>query len=162
MRGELTNRLAWSRSWVLRLAPFGAGALLFEVAGLINVRVESVQQGLLQVRYPYSPYSFLLTCVAAGLLIFGVALNLALIGKRMPPRPYLGSGCVALGLTVTPVSILALLADESAYQKNCLVVRCGPFLQNNLLEVIIMSIAVVIGLLSTGAGIFFLVYARRR
>jgi hypothetical protein len=92
---------------VLKAAPFGISVLLFLVAELVNIRVETIQpNGLPEIQYPYGGISVLMNWIALGLLVFGVVLNVAVRGGRLPVRPLLGSGLLALGLTVTPIAAL--------------------------------------------------------
>jgi hypothetical protein len=147
----------------LKVAPFGISVLLFLVAELVNIRVETIQpNGLPEIQYPYGAYSFLMHWLALGFLVFGVALNLAVRGGRLPVRPLLGSGLLALGLTVTPLAALVFWADEGDYEQRCISVSCQPFVQKYSLEVIVLSIIAIGGLISVGLGSWFLTHSHRR
>jgi len=148
---------------VLKAAPFGISILLFLVAELVNIRVETIQpNGLPEIQYPYGGISVLMYWIALGLLVFGVVLNVAVRGGRLPVRPLLGSGLLALGLTVTPIAALVFWADEGEYEQRCMVVSCQPFVQKYSLEIIVLSIIAIGGLISVGLGSRLLAHSHRR
>jgi len=148
---------------VVKVAPFGISVLVFLVAKLVNFRVETIQpNGLPEIQYPYAIISVLMYWIALGLLVFGVALNLAVRGGRLPVRPLLGSGLLALGLTVTPLAALVLLADKGEYEQVCISVSCQPFVRKYSLEIIVLSIIAIGGLISVGLGSWLLTRSHRR
>jgi len=147
---------------VLKVAPFGISVLLFLLAELVNIRVETIQpNGLPEIQYPYAIVSVLMHWIASGLLVFGVALNLAVRGGRLPVRPLLGSGLMALGLTLTPLAALVFWADEEEYEQRCISVSCQPFVQKYSLEIIVLSIIAIGGLISVGLGSWLLTHSHR-
>jgi hypothetical protein len=148
---------------VLKVAPFGISVLLFLVAELVNIRVETIQpNGLPEIQYPYGGISVLMSWIALGLLVFGVVLNVAVRGGRLPVRPLLGSGLLALGLTMTPIAALVFWANEGEYEQRCIVVSCQPFVQKYPLVIIVFSIIVIVGLISAGLGSWLLTHSHRR
>jgi len=133
------------------------------LVAIVNIRVETIQpNGLPEIQYPYGAYSFLMHWLALGFLVFGVALNLAVRGGRLPVRPLLGSGLLALGLTVTPLAALVFWADEGDYEQRCISASCQPFVQKYSLEVIVLSIIAIGGLISVGLGSRLLAHSHRR
>jgi hypothetical protein len=100
--------------------------------------------------------------IALGLLVFGVALNVAVRGGRLPVRPLLGSGLLALGLTVIPIAALVFWADEGDYEKRCISMSCQPFVQEYSLEIVVFSIIAIIGLISVGLGSWLLTHSHPR
>ena len=136
---------------------------LFLLAELVNIRVETIQpNGLPEIQYPYTVISVLMHWIASGLFVFGVALNLAVRGGRLPVRPLLGSGLLALGLTVTPLAALVFWADDGDYEQRCISVSCQPFVQKYSLEIIVLSIIAIGGLISVGLGSWLLAHSHRR
>ena len=100
--------------------------------------------------------------IALGLLVFGVVLNVAVRGGRLPARPLLGSGLLALGLTVIPIATLVFWANEGEYEQRCMVVSCQPFVQKYSLEIIVFSIITIGGLISVGLGSWLLTHSHPR
>jgi len=147
---------------VLKVAPFGISILLYLAANLIDIRVETIQpNGLPEIQYPYGGISVLMNWIALGLLVFGVALNVAVRGGRTPVRPLLGSGLLALGLTVTSIAALVFWALEGDYEQRCMVVSCQPFVQKYPLVIIVLSIIAIGGLISMGLGSRLLIHTKQ-
>ena len=97
--------MTWStrmqEKWIA-LASYIASALLFLLASFSgNIRVETAQSnGLAEVQYPYSGFSFIAMLAAVGVLLFGFTLSIAVIRGRTTKlrRPLVGSALLSSGV----------------------------------------------------------------
>ena len=148
--------------WVAN-ASFLVSAGLFFVASFTGrIRVVTAQpDGLAQVQYPYSGFSFFTILACVGVLLFGITLSFANYRQRATERRrFLGSVLLSGGGLAVIFAVFMSLVNWEDEGPRCLT-GCVPSMLSYYQHVFLGSILVsLLGLVAIGSGAYLLIKRR--